>query len=367
MRSKSRLLISLIAAICGLCLPAGANAQKAPVVDTEKTSTNKTISTEELEKLPNSNRDFSKLLDLAPNSGAALVPTVLPSNAPGFVISVRTPPGIHTISFTTPQKDVLEVYLPNQILNAHSFTATMKLIPGPSGSASSQMNDYSLVIDKQKFKVGSNRFDVILPGGGGDNIRLMLVDPKGKEVAAVDVPLRPATLLPPAPDTPTSGTSGNLLVIHGPATGMLPPLAYFRIGGRPMQILTSTAGTVVVLNTYDVPGITEIETNVGKEYQKTKFRNLMLKVSADKYKLLKGESTQLNIVVSGLERLEAPAKMTIDASGVINMSGGNSQTLTIDPAVVKADGTYVTGNVLTALSAGTFGVQVVVSVGKEHF
>lgn len=93
----------------------------------------------------------------------------------------------------------------------------------------------------------------------------------------------------------------------------------------------------------------------------------MLKVSADKYHLLKGESTQLHIVVSGLERLEAPAKMTIDASGVISMGGGNSQKLTIDPKQVNADGTYATGNALTALSEGTFGVQVVVSVDKEHF
>lgn len=98
-----------------------------------------------------------------------------------------------------------------------------------------------------------------------------------------------------------------------------------------------------------------------------KFRNLTLKVSADKYNLVKGESTQLHIVVSGLERLEAPAKMTIDASGVISMGGGNSQKMTIEPAEVNADGTYTTGNALTALSAGTFGVKVVVSVGKENF
>jgi hypothetical protein len=365
MRSKSRLLTSLIGVICFLCMSADGNAQHdKPIVETEKTSPSTTITTKELDKLP-TNRDISKLLSVAPDPGTARVPQVLPSNVPGFITGIRTPPGIHTISFTTPQKDVLEVYLPNQILNAHSFTATMKLIPGPSGSG--LMNDYSIVIDKQKFKVGSTRFDVILPGGGGENIRLTLLDPKGKEVGAVDVPLWPATTSPLAPDTPTSGTSGNLLVIHGSGTGMLPPLASFKIGGKPMQILTSTAGTVVVLNTYDVPGITEIETNVGREYQRTKFRNLMLKVSADKYELLKGESTQLNIVVSGLERLEAPATMTIEASGMISMGGGNSQKIMIPPSAVNADGTYVTGNALTGLSAGGFGVKVVVTVGKEYF
>lgn len=45
----------------------------------------------------------------------------------------------------------------------------------------------------------------------------------------------------------------------------------------------------------------------------------------------------------------------------------NSQKLAIEPSAVKVDGTYTTGNTLTALSAGTFGVTVVVSVDKEKF
>jgi len=284
-----------------------------------------------------------------------------------FNTSVRTAPGLHTISFTTPQKDVIEVYLPNQILAAHSFTATMKLIPEPSSSDNGQMKGYSLLIGRQKLNVDSNRFNLTLPDGGAEKIRIMLLDPKGKEVGGVEVPLWPATISPPVPDTPTSGTSGHPLVIHCPCTGMLSPDAYFKIGGRPMQILTLTAGTAVVVNNYNEPGITEIETNVGKEIQKSKFRNLTLQLSADKTDLLKGETTQLHIVVAGLEHLTTPARMAIDASGVINMSGGNSQKLVIEQSAVKTDGTYTTGNTLTALSAGTFGVTVVVSVDKEKF
>jgi hypothetical protein len=166
---------------------------------------------------------------------------------------------------------------------------------------------------------------------------------------------------------PTSGTAGNQLVVHCAANGSLSPNDYFKIGGKPMQILTSTVGTVVLVNTYDVPGITDIETNVGGTVQRSKFRNITLSLSADKLNLKKGESTELRIVVGGLEHLQAPARMTIDASGAIYMGGGNSQKLRIEPAAVNADGTYRKGNTLTGLAAGTFGVKVVVSVEKENF
>jgi hypothetical protein len=240
----------------------------------------------------------------------------------------------------------------------------MKVISGPSSYLGGQLPDYSLLIDNQKFKVGNNRFDVTLRGGKRETFRLMLLSPEGKGVAGAEVPLWLEITLPPAPEIPTSGTAGDLLLIHCPCTGTLTPDAYFNIGGIPMPILTATAGTVVVRNAYELPGITEIETNVGGVLQKTKFRNLTLKVSADKLDLLKGETTQLHVVVGGLQGLETPARMTINASGVINMAGGNLQTLSIDPARVNPDGTYNTGRTLTAISAGTFGVQVVVAVDE---
>ena len=81
--------------------------------------------------------------------------------------------------------------------------------------------------------------------------------------------------------------------------------------------------------------------------------------------LLKGETTVVHIVVAGLENLKAPAKMKIEASGVVTKGGGNSQTINIDHLAVTADGTYTTTQTLVANSGGTFGVDVTVIVDEK--
>jgi hypothetical protein len=57
--------------------------------------------------------------------------------------------------------------------------------------------------------------------------------------------------------------------------------------------------------------------------------------------------------------------MTVDASGVVSMGGGNSQTISIDPSAVAEDGTYTTAETLFANSAGTFGVKVTVTADDK--
>src|SRR5215813_8647711 len=64
---------------------------------------------------------------------------------------------------------------------------------------------------------------------------------------------------------PMSGTAGDLVVISCPTDGNVQSGHYVKIGEREMQILAATRGSVVVLNNYDRPGLTTIETNIGGE------------------------------------------------------------------------------------------------------
>jgi hypothetical protein len=72
-----------------------------------------------------------------------------------------------------------------------------------------------------------------------------------------------------------------------------------------VPILAAARGSVVILNDYSTPGLTEIEINIGSVIAKKEFRNITLKLSADKLNLVKGESTVVHIVVAGLERLSS--------------------------------------------------------------
>jgi hypothetical protein len=79
--------------------------------------------------------------------------------------------------------------------------------------------------------------------------------------------------------------------------------------------------------------------------------------------LLKGKSTTVHIVVSGLEKLRAPAHMKIVGTGTVSMSGAGE--VEIQPTEVSANGTYTTTRALYAVEAGTFAVNVTVTVDKE--
>jgi hypothetical protein len=361
--------LATCAAICFCAGPVASQSSQAPIVDTQKSSPNTTLSREQIEKLPIGSRDFSKLAVLLPaENAAALAPKVLPESAPGFITTFRTPPGLNTIVFTTPEKDTIEIYLPNRVSTSGTFTATMKLIPNKSKHGRDQLKDYSLSIEEQRYPLGDGLFNATLPDDQtARSAKLLLLDKNGKAVGGVEIPLWPHIGFPlsSAPTLPSSGTSGNTIVVYGPYSGMLQPDDYLMIGGKPMPLLASGGGRLVALNTYDIPGLTLMETRIENELTKKVFRNVMLKVSADKLNLLKGESTIVHIVVGGLEKLKAPATMTVDATGVVTMSGGNSQRIKIDPSDVKPDGTYTTSDSLFANSAGTFGVQVTVTVPEE--
>jgi len=360
---------AICAAICFCAGRVASQSSQTPIVDTKTSSPNSTLTKEEIEKLPTKNRDFSQLALLPPAEDPALLaPKILPDSAPGFITSFRTPPGLNTIVFTTPEKDTIEVYLPNRLSTSGAFTATMKLIPNKIKDGGDQLRDYSLVIEEQHYPLADGLFNVTLPGDEtASSTKLLLLDKNGKKVGGVEVPVRPQTTFPfsSASTLPSSGTSGNTIVVYGPYSGMLHPDDYIMIGGKPMPLLAFSERSLVALNTYDRPGLTEMETRIGDRITRKVFRNVTLDLSADKLNLLKGESTIVHIVVGGLEKLKAPATMTVNATGVVTMSGGNSQTIKIDPSHVKSDGTYTTSDSLFANSAGTFGVEVIVTVPEE--
>jgi hypothetical protein len=353
-------------AIC-FCAPRIAcQSSQPPLVDKQKSNPSTTVSREEIEKLPLGSRDFSKLALLTPDeNAAALAPKVLPESAPGFITSFRTPLGLNTIVFATPEKDTIEIYLPNRLSTSGAFTATVKLIPNKSKNSREELKDYSLSIEGRRYPLRNGLFEVTLPDDHASSTKLLLLDKHGNEVGGVEVPIWPHVSLSSISTLPSSGTSGNTIVVYGPYSGMLQPDDYLMIGGKPMPLLAASGGRLVALNAYDIPGLTLIETRIGDQLSKKVFRNVTLTLSADKLTLSKGESTTLHIVVGGLEKLKAPATMTVNATGVITMGGGNSQTIKIDPSDVTSDGKYTTSNSLLANSAGTFGVDVTVTVPEE--
>lgn len=329
-------------------------ASQTAVEAQEQTKPPTVISGDTVKDLPNQPREIPNLKDGAPKIHA--------HPASGFVAKVQNPPGLNTIVFEIPRQGSVEIYLPNLLVTGGSFTTTVKLKPFQGA----QIKDISLLIGDQIYPLRDGKLDVILPERFLSAAVVSLTK-NGAELVGVDVPIAkepPET--PFVPTAPTSATAGDVLVITGPAKGKLNPDDYVKIGGKPMQILASSSGSLVTLNTFAQPGITEIETRIENKITKQRFRNVTLEITADALRLQTGQSTNVHITVRGLEDLSAPARMTVNASGVVSMVGGNSQTITIPPSSVLSDGTYKTDEKLIANSQGAFGVKVVVTVDEKN-
>ena len=345
------LQLSLLAITCCLFTSTRLAAQKE-IIDTKTTNPVQTLSSEELNKIP-SPRKVADLLKIVPGTADS-----------NFSSSVGQTTGMNFINLSSSISNIV-FYLPNEIYAGQSFTGTMSVRSGPKA----QIQNYPFVARWMdgRFRWSENGFagEIIRQDTGEFRLNLTRIETNTSYLFGV--PVQPGGAVPaPAAEFPTSGTAGNPLQIKYPTGGVLPENAFFKIGDMPAPILTATAGSVVVQNNYTTPGVTEIETNIGNTVQRYKFRNITLRLSADKTNLVKGETTPLRIEVAGLANLRAPAAMTIDATGVVNMTGGNAQKFSIPASEIGADGVYRIGRTLTGTSAGSFGVKVVVVVEKEN-
>jgi len=85
-------------------------------------------------------------------------------------------------------------------------------------------------------------------------------------------------------------------------------------------------------------------------------------LSAPKTQLLKGESTTVTVVVSGLQDITQSIPLHLVKGGVVRMEGGDSQTKVIKPDEVKRGGTYSITRKITGQQAGGFSVTASVVV-----
>ncbi len=117
----------------------------------------------------------------------------------------------------------------------------------------------------------------------------------------------------------------------------------------------------------NVVGAVEVLLKEGPTEKIGEFRNLRLDLTAPKTSLLKGESTQLKVVVSGLEGLKQPAPLTLTSEGVITMDGGPFQQLMIEPKQVDNAGQFTTYRRVTGIQAGGWGATATVVTHPYNF
>ncbi len=146
---------------------------------------------------------------------------------------------------------------------------------------------------------------------------------------------------------PPLGQSGQPLLINGPFDGDASNTKV-NIGGAGTNVIAeSPRGVVININVND-----NGNTATGS------FRALKIDLNAPKTSLLKGESTELHVEVQGLQGITQPVPVQLQNQTPqnINLAGGNTQNIVINPSQVKTDGTFNWSTNITGTGSGGFNI-----------
>jgi CHAT domain-containing protein len=146
--------------------------------------------------------------------------------------------------------------------------------------------------------------------------------------------------------------------IDCPCNGAFSPQDSVKVGDTALPMIAESPRSLVVHNTSEASGATNLEVAENGMAAQCPFRNVLVNLSAPKLSLLRGETTMLHVAVLGLGGLSGDQSLDLQNSspGVIKMSGGEQQHLTIHGAEVRPDGSYAIDRTLTGITAGGFGV-----------
>jgi len=179
-------------------------------------------------------------------------------------------------------------------------------------------------------------FNFRVPPGCG-RMRVGLQKTHGRTVCMATTPCLPEP--PPTPCSsqqcilPTVGRCGYPIPIKRPCSGgfsnsqvqMQPP------GGKPTNCtpLAKSPRQLVVKSPRSVIGPAQLTAREGNQVAQGDFHNLKVSLQCSNTVLHKGDSTQIQIHVQGLQGLKQPVKLHVHAFGVLELNGGNDQMFSL--------------------------------------
>jgi CHAT domain-containing protein/tetratricopeptide (TPR) repeat protein len=285
-------------------------------------------------------------------------PRAAAQNASGYRVDSRSENGLQITTFTTPQ-GVIKVNLPDVMVAGDTVSGS--IYPEPSGKDETErrqnldeLNGYVIDVVGQETAVREKTFTRNI---NRTNTIVLLHHEQRVATATISI----STTAPPKPTqftVPTGGQQGRLLQIDCPCNGVFSPQDYVRVGGIALALIAESPRELVVHNTSEVAGPTNMDLSENGLAMQCPFHNVQVNLAAPKLNLIRGETTTVHVTVLGLAGMSGDKSLDIqnNSPGVIRMSGGEQQHLTIHGSEVKPDGSYAIDRTLTGITAGGFGV-----------
>jgi hypothetical protein len=274
--------------------------------------------------------------------------------------AVKTIEGLRYIDFDTPYGKI-GVGLPDDMAEIEVISG--KIAVEPSGRSEKQraknekrLNRYSVDIGGQKAAVGDDWGKWKIPPA--DNMTVALLDPGGKVVDTVQVPVNPH---PPAGGAgdfqcPKVTQGGRLFHINGNFDGNFSNTDV-SMGGEKVEKWAESPRKVILETPMDVIGNTTIQYTEGSYKGTCECRNIGVQLHADKLKLHKGDITELSVTVSGLKDLKKRIPLSIKNHTPNIVSLKDEGIFFIKPSDVKPGGIYVYKSVAAGIMAGNFNIS----------
>lgn len=304
----------------------------------------------------------------SPGSGGNTASTPPTFTAPGYKIDIKIGDGLTSPILTGPH-GVFKVNIPGDVQPGEPFTGSIWREPAGKNDAEREKNNrelkkYSFELGKERIRIPEQPTAPLIPFKFGvlnhTGFRIILID---EPVARTQLPNPSVTLPPPTYYTiPTGAQQGSLFTITGPFDGNTTQTDFVEIGGERIPIVTESQRSRVVWNTSKTTGASTIKVGENGQTGTCPFHNVSVKLSAPNLSLLKGQTTLLTVVVSGLDGLkqDVPFELVNHSPGVVSMDGGNQQSAIIHPSDLQPNGTYTTTRTLRGVAPGGFNITATV-------
>ncbi len=256
----------------------------------------------------------------------------------------------------------ITVYLPEHAM-VENISGTIQVEPFGNSDKKKERNrsgikQYSLSLGNQTISLQSKTFGLSVPGLSNNSLQLL--NAKGKVIAQSVIPTKVATVVSiPSTYIPEYMISGEPAKITASCDGDLLNNSII-INNKNVPILAESKSGVFFKAPKDVNGRSQLQfTNEGETVEST-VNVLGLDLSVGRTNLLRGETTNLSIDISGLEGLENDVPITIsnNSTSNITLEGGNVQQLIINPTTDTASGDYSNSLLIRALQRGSFSISV---------
>ncbi len=161
--------------------------------------------------------------------------------------------------------------------------------------------------------------------------------------------------------SPNYVQAGRLIPIIGPFDGDAKNTS-LKLDGKPLTILAESPRRAFFRFPTQTVGQHEVRIKELGQETRIPYRILKVGLSAPKTNLIRGEKTTVTIEVGGLNNLMETEIIPLQlvSHGVINMDGGDSQSLRIRKKDVDANGVFRTTRKVTGLRTGGWGVNATV-------